>query len=186
VSGIGERIKQIRQENGLKQLQLAKLVHVEPSYISQLESNKRHPSFRLITAIAEACQVNVKWLRNGEGEKEVAEPQPPTSKSPRRDAISDSRIPKAGPGGDRAAPAPEWRPRPEDPLTDTVRKLVDELTEQLRINRGLQEENENLRRRLHQVEGVVAGDHPPPTGERRRCVFEITDLLTKPGKGNSG
>ena len=191
---LARNLRQLMKEKGVSQQKVAADLHIGQATISRYLKGKGRPNKNIVMSLAVYFDVHVIWLARGEGSRELIWQDPldpngyaPPSKSPRRDTISDSRIPKAGPGGDRVPAAPEWRPRPEDPLADTVRKLVDELTEQLRINRTLHEENENLRRRLHQVEGVVVGDHPPPTGERRRCVLEITNLLSpEPTKGNSG
>lgn len=48
----GSRVRRLRNERGVTQLELAELVGVGRSYLSQIEQGKRDPGFRLIKALA--------------------------------------------------------------------------------------------------------------------------------------
>jgi len=64
---IGERIKMIRKESGLKQIDFAKRVLVTSSYISKVESNKEIPSDIFVKLIALEFNVSYEWLKDGTG-----------------------------------------------------------------------------------------------------------------------
>ncbi|OPA84306.1 hypothetical protein BFW86_24495 [Pseudomonas fluorescens] len=68
---LSERIKAARKHAGLTQQQLAQLVGVAQTAISQLESGKAQRS-TYIAEIAYACEVSSKWLALGEGEMKPA------------------------------------------------------------------------------------------------------------------
>lgn len=56
---LGERIKQIRENNSLSVRQLAKKVGVTASFIYQLEQDKVSPSFSTLKSIANALETNI-------------------------------------------------------------------------------------------------------------------------------
>ncbi|MDM8535781.1 helix-turn-helix domain-containing protein [Desulfobacterales bacterium HSG17] len=56
---IGMRLKQLRTRQGLSQTELAKLVGVTPSTISQIESNLIYPSLTALFKIAETLSIEV-------------------------------------------------------------------------------------------------------------------------------
>ncbi len=64
---LSDRIKAARKRAGLTQQQLAELVGVAQTAISQLESGKAQRS-TYIAEIAYACRVSSKWLALGEGD----------------------------------------------------------------------------------------------------------------------
>lgn len=64
---LSERIKMARKRAGLTQSELAELVGIAQTAISQLESGKTLRSTYLVQ-IAQACSVNSVWLASGEGE----------------------------------------------------------------------------------------------------------------------
>ncbi len=68
MSDIGYRIGLIIETNHLKQVEFAKRVGLDQSYVSQLSSGKRVPSDRTISDICREFGVNEEWLRTGEGE----------------------------------------------------------------------------------------------------------------------
>lgn len=68
MNGIGERISQIIEKNHIKQVEFAKRIGVDPSYVSHLTSGKRLPSDRTISDICREFGVSEVWLRIGEGE----------------------------------------------------------------------------------------------------------------------
>jgi transcriptional regulator with XRE-family HTH domain/KaiC/GvpD/RAD55 family RecA-like ATPase len=59
---LGLRIKKLRLKRGLSQTKLAKLVGVNPSSISQVESNLVYPSLPALLKIAEVLAVNISSL----------------------------------------------------------------------------------------------------------------------------
>lgn len=56
---LGTRLKELRTKRGLSQTELAKLVGVTPSSISQMESNLIHPSLPALFKIAEVLSVEM-------------------------------------------------------------------------------------------------------------------------------
>ena len=68
MNGIGERISQIIEMNHIKQVEFAKRIGVDPSYVSHLTSGKRLPSDRTISDICREFGVSEVWLRTGDGE----------------------------------------------------------------------------------------------------------------------
>lgn len=59
---LGERIKQLRQNNSLSVRQLAQQVGVTASFIYQLEQDKVSPSFSTLKSIAAALNTNISLL----------------------------------------------------------------------------------------------------------------------------
>ena len=68
MSDIGYRIGLIIETNHLKQVEFAKRVGLDQSYVSQLSSGKRVPSDRTISDICREFGISEEWLRTGEGE----------------------------------------------------------------------------------------------------------------------
>ncbi|MDO6446767.1 helix-turn-helix domain-containing protein [Colwellia sp. 1_MG-2023] len=56
---LGEKIKQLRQDAGLTQPELAEKAQIEQSYLSKLENEKGSPSFEVISKIASAFDMDV-------------------------------------------------------------------------------------------------------------------------------
>lgn len=51
------KIKEIRVEKGLTQIELARKANISQSYLSELESNKKSPTLRQLCKIADALNV---------------------------------------------------------------------------------------------------------------------------------
>ena len=64
---IGERLKQIRQVLGIKQVDLAKVLKINPSAISQMESGRTNPSLETLSELVVNYNVNLHWLIKGIG-----------------------------------------------------------------------------------------------------------------------
>ncbi|BBT39052.1 XRE family transcriptional regulator [Pseudomonas putida] len=64
---LSQRIKMARKHAGLTQSELAEIVGIAQTAVSQLESGKTLRSTYLVQ-IAQACSVNSLWLASGEGE----------------------------------------------------------------------------------------------------------------------
>ena len=67
-SELGRRLAKIRDDAGLTQSGLARLVETSQSAISQIESGDRNPSYEMIRKIAEALDVSPGYLLGGEVE----------------------------------------------------------------------------------------------------------------------
>jgi transcriptional regulator with XRE-family HTH domain len=63
---LGARLKELRTKRALSQTELAKLVGVTPSTISQVESNQIYPSLPALMKMAEILSVNVTSFFQGE------------------------------------------------------------------------------------------------------------------------
>lgn len=59
---IGGKIKRCRKEAKLTQERLAELVNISPTYLSEIETNRKQPGRRVLCAIAEALDVSVDYL----------------------------------------------------------------------------------------------------------------------------
>jgi transcriptional regulator with XRE-family HTH domain len=64
--GIGERIRQLRQDKNLSLNELARKVGFAKSYLSQIENLKREPSISALSQIAHVLEVDVLFLLSGE------------------------------------------------------------------------------------------------------------------------
>lgn len=66
---LGEKVKQLRQQAGLTQPELAEKAGIEQSYLSKLENDKAAPSFEVISKVAQALETDamsiIESLDNG-------------------------------------------------------------------------------------------------------------------------
>jgi transcriptional regulator with XRE-family HTH domain len=58
----GERVRRLRKRRGLTQLELAELLGVGRSYLSQIEGGKRDPGLRLIKSISDGLHTSMSKL----------------------------------------------------------------------------------------------------------------------------
>ncbi len=65
---IGQRIKQIRTALGIKQIELAKVLKMNPSAVSQMESGRTNPSLETLSELGKIYNINLHWLITGTGE----------------------------------------------------------------------------------------------------------------------
>lgn len=56
---VGENIKRFRNEKGLSQIDLGKILGVEQAYISMLETGRRKPNNRMIFALGNIFKVSI-------------------------------------------------------------------------------------------------------------------------------
>ncbi|MBM4403400.1 MAG: LexA family transcriptional regulator [Candidatus Cloacimonetes bacterium] len=63
----GERIKQIRRHLGLSQQEFAAALKVNPSAVSQMESDRIRPSLDTIINLSRHYRVNLHWFLTGKG-----------------------------------------------------------------------------------------------------------------------
>ena len=59
---IGKRIRQARKKKGLTQRELADLVHVSPSHMSDLELGKKRIGIDILINVTEVLQVSADWV----------------------------------------------------------------------------------------------------------------------------
>lgn len=67
-NSINDRIRIFITNNGLKNIDVAHALNVNPSFISHLISGKRNASDRTIADICRVYHVREEWLREGKGE----------------------------------------------------------------------------------------------------------------------
>lgn len=67
---IGTRIQQLRRENDIKQIQLAKQIKVDRTSLSSYENNKRLPDIFILCEIADAFGVSLDYLVGREEKEE--------------------------------------------------------------------------------------------------------------------
>lgn len=68
---VGERIKEARQEKGLSQEELARIIGSTKSAISRYESGKRKPNLEQLKDIARALNADIVYLISGQTSAEV-------------------------------------------------------------------------------------------------------------------
>ncbi|GHT59754.1 hypothetical protein FACS1894109_16250 [Spirochaetia bacterium] len=68
IVSVNRRIKQIRQELRLSQVQFSRVISLSSGYLAGVEVEKRKVNERLVKLICSAFNVNEKWLKHGEGE----------------------------------------------------------------------------------------------------------------------
>ena len=62
---IGERVKAVRKNKSLTQVQLGKMIMTSHSYISRVENGIEKPTERWIKLVSLALNVNFNWLMYG-------------------------------------------------------------------------------------------------------------------------
>jgi transcriptional regulator with XRE-family HTH domain len=58
----GERIRQLREERGITQIELSEKVGIENAYLSRVESGKKEPCLRVIEMIADGLKVSLRQI----------------------------------------------------------------------------------------------------------------------------
>lgn len=61
----GERLKQLRDEKGMSQEELAAILNVTQQTVNNYENNKREPKQEMLCKIAEYFSVSIDWLVRG-------------------------------------------------------------------------------------------------------------------------
>ena len=56
----GERIRQLREEQGVSQLALSEKVGIQNAFLSRLESGKKEPCLRVIEMLADGLGVSLR------------------------------------------------------------------------------------------------------------------------------
>lgn len=65
---LSERIKQIRRENDMTQIEFARKLKISGPSVSKLEKGENNPSDQTIALISREFNISENWLRTGEGE----------------------------------------------------------------------------------------------------------------------
>jgi transcriptional regulator with XRE-family HTH domain len=73
-SSVNQRIKQIRQALVLSQVQFSRVISLSSGYLAGVEVEKRKVNERLVKLICSSFNVNEKWLKTGEGEMFIRNP----------------------------------------------------------------------------------------------------------------
>ncbi|GHU56802.1 hypothetical protein FACS189442_5610 [Spirochaetia bacterium] len=68
IVSVNRRIKQIRQELRLSQVQFSRVISLSSGYLAGVEVEKRKVNDRLVKLICSSFNVNERWLKEGEGE----------------------------------------------------------------------------------------------------------------------
>lgn len=68
---LGERIKFVRKNNKLNQTDFASLLGISQTHVSKIEKDVENPSETLLLLISFLFAVNIDWLKNGQGKKEI-------------------------------------------------------------------------------------------------------------------
>jgi predicted transcriptional regulator/transcriptional regulator with XRE-family HTH domain len=66
---IGGKLRRLRQERRLTQVQMAEMLEISPSYLNLLESNQRPVTVRVLLKLAEKLQVDLNSLAGDEDER---------------------------------------------------------------------------------------------------------------------
>jgi len=75
MSGVGERIKQLRHELGLTQKSFAKRMSISRSHVANLETGGSEPSEHLLSLMCANFGINFDWLKHGKGSLELYGPE---------------------------------------------------------------------------------------------------------------
>lgn len=70
---IGKRLRELRLEKGMTQIQLAEALHLSKSAIVQYEHNKREPNFESLLKIVSYFDVSPHYLSGGSEYRENSE-----------------------------------------------------------------------------------------------------------------
>lgn len=87
---IGNRLKKLRKELDLTQEAFAARIGSVQNTITGYESGRRNPSTQVITLICREFHVNESWLRTGDGEMFVPDPQTELEALKNRYGLSDA------------------------------------------------------------------------------------------------
>lgn len=72
---MNERLKQLRKECGLSQVEFGKRIGIGKTAVSKLEIGENKPSEQTIMLICKEFRVNYYWLKDGVGDMFVGTPQ---------------------------------------------------------------------------------------------------------------
>lgn len=67
MSAIGERIKEIRKQNGLNQTKFATELGISQNHVSNIENGNENPSATLLKLLCMKFNISEEWLKDGVG-----------------------------------------------------------------------------------------------------------------------
>lgn len=62
LKALGQKIKKVRRQKELRQVDLAVMVGISSSYVGSIEQGLRHPSLRVLEKLAKALKIPMKEL----------------------------------------------------------------------------------------------------------------------------
>jgi transcriptional regulator with XRE-family HTH domain len=62
---LGNRVRALRQKSGWTQVELAEMLGIDRSYLSEIETGKKDPGLRILKAIADGFQLSLSQLLKG-------------------------------------------------------------------------------------------------------------------------
>jgi transcriptional regulator with XRE-family HTH domain len=62
---LGNRVRGLRRERGWKQVEMAEMLGIDRSYLSEIENGKKDPSLRVLKTIADGFKVSLSQLLRG-------------------------------------------------------------------------------------------------------------------------
>ena len=68
MSEVFERIKLVRKLNQLNQSDFSKIIGISQAHLSNIESGKDNPSYKILRSICIELNLNFDWLKDGTGE----------------------------------------------------------------------------------------------------------------------
>lgn len=71
----GARLQLVIEQSGLKKIQFADKMGISSAYVSQLCSDIRTPSDRLVADMCREFHIRREWLENGEGPMRLPQPE---------------------------------------------------------------------------------------------------------------
>jgi len=200
MNSLSDRIKEVRQDNNMSQKEFADVIGVNPSYISQIEKNRKFPSDRLIKTICSNFVVKEKWLKTGEGDKHktLSDIKPITLEQLERLVKhfeeKHNLVTKNKESASQGAPEstisersmPEYVQKTDDDpdqmavaksMVDMMQK-IDEMHGMLKKLTAVEVENKKLKDLIANF-NTILNDCQPPEGieERRSCRLEYAKLF---------
>lgn len=68
---LGQRLKLIREEKNINQIELAKILNIGNTTVSQWESGKRQPDYATLIKIADYFHISIDWLLGRTDQREL-------------------------------------------------------------------------------------------------------------------
>ena len=62
---LGNRVRALRKKKGWTQVELAEMLGIDRSYLSEIETGKKDPGLRVLKAIADGFEITVSQLLRG-------------------------------------------------------------------------------------------------------------------------
>ena len=62
---LGNRVRALRQEQGWTQVEMAEMLGIDRSYLSEIETGKKDPSLRVLKTIADGFKLSLSQLLKG-------------------------------------------------------------------------------------------------------------------------